>query len=100
MRLILAALVILAALPATAQQSARIQTTEIGRVVTAGGTKISLSVTNATGRPEGMMFLVDRLAIQTQAAHMDKSQMLKLRALLDETISELDAASAADTTAR
>jgi len=95
MRIIIAALVIIAALPAAAQQSARIQTPEIGRVVTSGKTKIILSVTNAAGRPEGVMFLVDRLAIQTQAAHMDKAQLLKLRALLDETISELDAASTA-----
>lgn len=87
-------LILLALVPlsAAAQQEPRRQTTEIGRVQTASGGAILLQVTTSlAGYPSALVYVSDKHTIRTTMSSLDRAQLARLRALIDETLAELDA---------
>lgn len=69
--------------------------TEVGNLQASGGGKVSLLVLELVGRKTGAMFVTDKHNIKTNMLALDRDQLLKLRTLIDATVAELDAQTAA-----
>lgn len=84
-------IILLAALVSTGAQLAhgRETTTEIGRWTATGGS-MSFSIREADGKKSAAIFVSDTHIIRTNYITPNKDQLLKLRALIDETLTEMD----------
>lgn len=64
--------------------------TEIGKWKSHSGGSVSFSVTDTDGRKSAAIFVSDKHIIETNYFSMSKGDLEKLKALIDETILELD----------